>query len=179
MDTPCQICHLLGNDRWAVLCETCDQPYHTYCLTPPLPGIPRGKWHCPVCVPPPPAIESDISSVAAIKRQEAVAAAKQNQKSTSLKETLPPPLGVKGESNPPNPEVALSPPGSTSASPPQSLGQEGPRGSAGHYERRLMPSHKRRSCQNQLWGPAADRDARLDTFALGLFSGATGNQQQQ
>ncbi|XP_067880255.1 lysine-specific demethylase 5C isoform X2 [Heterodontus francisci] len=33
-----------------VLCEGCEDSYHTFCLIPPLPEIPRGDWRCPKCV---------------------------------------------------------------------------------------------------------------------------------
>lgn len=32
-----------------LLCDGCDDPYHTDCLQPALPGIPTGSWLCPGC----------------------------------------------------------------------------------------------------------------------------------
>ncbi|WVN90839.1 uncharacterized protein L203_106082 [Cryptococcus depauperatus CBS 7841] len=43
----CVVCHI--NDDDPLECERCDQPYHTRCLNPPLPGIPEGEWFCPDC----------------------------------------------------------------------------------------------------------------------------------
>ena len=33
-----------------LMCDSCDSPYHTYCLNPPLDDIPEGNWICPECV---------------------------------------------------------------------------------------------------------------------------------
>jgi hypothetical protein len=33
-----------------LLCDSCDAPYHTYCLHPPLDEVPEGDWLCPECV---------------------------------------------------------------------------------------------------------------------------------
>ena len=33
-----------------LLCDSCDAPYHTYCLNPPLDEVPEGNWICPECV---------------------------------------------------------------------------------------------------------------------------------
>lgn len=32
-----------------LLCDSCDQGWHTYCLTPPLLTVPEGIWTCPDC----------------------------------------------------------------------------------------------------------------------------------
>ena len=32
-----------------LLCDGCDAPWHTYCLSPPLEGVPDGDWFCPAC----------------------------------------------------------------------------------------------------------------------------------
>ena len=45
----CQIC---GNDHdfdSMILCDGCDDEYHTYCLEPPLASVPRGDWYCDQC----------------------------------------------------------------------------------------------------------------------------------
>ena len=33
-----------------LLCDGCDDSYHTFCLNPPLNEIPKGDWRCPCCV---------------------------------------------------------------------------------------------------------------------------------
>lgn len=33
-----------------LLCDGCDDSYHTFCLIPPLSEIPKGDWRCPKCV---------------------------------------------------------------------------------------------------------------------------------
>ncbi|XP_072308663.1 lysine (K)-specific demethylase 5Ba isoform X2 [Eucyclogobius newberryi] len=33
-----------------LLCDGCDDSYHTFCLIPPLQEIPRGDWRCPKCL---------------------------------------------------------------------------------------------------------------------------------
>jgi PHD-finger len=45
-DTGCLIC---GNDddhNNLMLCEGCNDEYHTYCLDPPLPAVPADDWFC-------------------------------------------------------------------------------------------------------------------------------------
>jgi histone demethylase JARID1 len=33
-----------------LLCDGCDDSYHTFCLMPPLAEIPKGEWRCPKCI---------------------------------------------------------------------------------------------------------------------------------
>ena len=33
-----------------LLCDGCDDSYHTFCLIPALKEIPKGDWRCPRCV---------------------------------------------------------------------------------------------------------------------------------
>lgn len=33
-----------------LLCDGCDDSYHTFCLIPPLQDVPKGDWRCPKCV---------------------------------------------------------------------------------------------------------------------------------
>lgn len=33
-----------------LLCDGCDDAFHTYCLVPPLSEVPKGDWRCPLCV---------------------------------------------------------------------------------------------------------------------------------
>ncbi|KAF5303761.1 hypothetical protein FQA39_LY09834 [Lamprigera yunnana] len=47
------ICHncLRGDvEECMLLCDGCDDSYHTFCLMPPLSEIPKGDWRCPKCV---------------------------------------------------------------------------------------------------------------------------------
>lgn len=46
----CQICRKSDNEACMLLCDDCDRGFHTSCLTPALPAIPRGGWWCPQCV---------------------------------------------------------------------------------------------------------------------------------
>ncbi|KAI9370746.1 PLU-1-like protein-domain-containing protein [Aspergillus egyptiacus] len=46
----CEICGK-SEDRSAILvCDSCDNGYHRYCLDPPLHHIPEFDWHCPKCL---------------------------------------------------------------------------------------------------------------------------------
>ncbi|KAF0718789.1 Aste57867_1485 [Aphanomyces stellatus] len=46
----CELCNINENDELSLICDACEKVYHTYCLNPPLPGIPSGEWVCPLCV---------------------------------------------------------------------------------------------------------------------------------
>jgi len=46
----CEVCHAGDYDELMLLCDGCDDAYHTYCLTPPLSEIPPGDWRCPQCL---------------------------------------------------------------------------------------------------------------------------------
>ena len=37
-------------DEQLLLCDGCDDSYHTFCLNPPLDKIPEGDWFCPTCI---------------------------------------------------------------------------------------------------------------------------------
>ncbi len=48
-DIMCEVC---GTDELAdrlLLCELCNQGWHTFCLSPPLATVPEGLWICPDC----------------------------------------------------------------------------------------------------------------------------------
>uniref|UniRef100_A0A8C5PBT0 Lysine-specific demethylase 5A n=1 Tax=Leptobrachium leishanense TaxID=445787 RepID=A0A8C5PBT0_9ANUR len=38
-----------GEDK-LLLCDGCDDSYHTFCLIPPLLEVPKGDWRCPKCI---------------------------------------------------------------------------------------------------------------------------------
>ncbi|XP_070558275.1 LOW QUALITY PROTEIN: lysine-specific demethylase 5A-like [Ptychodera flava] len=47
------VCHTCGRgdaEDSLLLCDGCDDSYHTFCLIPPLSAVPRGDWRCPRCV---------------------------------------------------------------------------------------------------------------------------------
>ena len=46
----CLTCLSGDDDAFILLCDECDDSYHTYCLYPPLSEIPEGDWRCPNCV---------------------------------------------------------------------------------------------------------------------------------
>ncbi|KAJ3224703.1 PHD finger protein 10 [Clydaea vesicula] len=45
----CSMCDDAGDEGKMIFCDTCDRGYHTYCVDPPLEGIPEGKWMCSSC----------------------------------------------------------------------------------------------------------------------------------
>lgn len=46
----CLVCGRGDDEAFMLLCDGCDDSYHTFCLLPPLKEIPKGDWRCPVCV---------------------------------------------------------------------------------------------------------------------------------
>ena len=47
------LCHTCGRgdqEESMLLCDGCDDAFHTFCLLPPLAEIPKGDWRCPKCV---------------------------------------------------------------------------------------------------------------------------------
>lgn len=46
----CHICKRGDGEEAMLLCDGCDDSYHTFCLMPPLTDIPKGEWRCPKCV---------------------------------------------------------------------------------------------------------------------------------
>ncbi|XP_050678384.1 lysine-specific demethylase lid [Leptidea sinapis] len=47
------MCHVCGRgdiEEQMLLCDGCDDSYHTFCLVPPLHDVPKGDWRCPVCL---------------------------------------------------------------------------------------------------------------------------------
>lgn len=46
----CRVCSRGDAESAMLLCDGCDDSYHTFCLLPPLPEVPPGDWRCPVCL---------------------------------------------------------------------------------------------------------------------------------
>ncbi|KIH42877.1 PHD-finger, partial [Ancylostoma duodenale] len=48
--TMCEICAGGQHEELLLICDQCDKGFHTYCLTPPLDGVPTTEqWFCPQC----------------------------------------------------------------------------------------------------------------------------------
>lgn len=49
-DKSCQVCGVGDIDEeFILICDGCDQEYHTYCMTPAIHEIPTDDWFCPLC----------------------------------------------------------------------------------------------------------------------------------
>uniref|UniRef100_T1IT35 [histone H3]-trimethyl-L-lysine(4) demethylase n=1 Tax=Strigamia maritima TaxID=126957 RepID=T1IT35_STRMM len=46
----CHKCTRGDAEESMLLCDGCDDSYHTFCLVPPLNDIPKGDWRCPRCI---------------------------------------------------------------------------------------------------------------------------------
>ncbi|XP_041348681.1 lysine-specific demethylase 5A-like isoform X2 [Gigantopelta aegis] len=46
----CHVCERGDGEEYMLLCDGCDDAFHTYCLQPPLTDVPKGDWRCPNCV---------------------------------------------------------------------------------------------------------------------------------
>lgn len=46
----CHTCQRGDAEESMLLCDGCDDSYHTFCLKPPLSEIPKGDWRCPRCL---------------------------------------------------------------------------------------------------------------------------------
>ena len=50
-DQPCEVCNFPDDEDKMLLCDTCGDGYHLYCLQPPLLSVPTGNWICPaLCI---------------------------------------------------------------------------------------------------------------------------------
>lgn len=63
----CQICERQDSEDKILLCDNCDGEYHTFCLDPPLEGIPTGKWYCPSCRESSPSLMDEFTLVQRIE----------------------------------------------------------------------------------------------------------------
>ncbi|KAM4700298.1 lysine-specific demethylase 5B isoform 2-T2 [Discoglossus pictus] len=46
----CLVCSSGSDEDRLLLCDGCDDSYHTFCLIPPLHDVPKGDWRCPKCL---------------------------------------------------------------------------------------------------------------------------------
>uniref|UniRef100_A0A668AFY5 [histone H3]-trimethyl-L-lysine(4) demethylase n=1 Tax=Myripristis murdjan TaxID=586833 RepID=A0A668AFY5_9TELE len=46
----CLVCGSGSAEDRLLLCDGCDDSYHTFCLIPPLHDVPKGDWRCPKCL---------------------------------------------------------------------------------------------------------------------------------
>jgi len=49
VSTACQVCSSRGDEDAMLLCDGCDNGYHTYCTEPPIENVPEGDWFCKEC----------------------------------------------------------------------------------------------------------------------------------
>jgi hypothetical protein len=49
-DYACERCNMPDDEGLMLLCDSCGQAWHTYCLSPALEALPAGIWICPGCL---------------------------------------------------------------------------------------------------------------------------------
>ena len=86
------------------MCDGCDSPYHTQCLTPTLPEVPDGDWYCPKCVERDPT----MATAADLERQAAHEAAQSAQLRLKAAEERRAALGPR-PTQPSHPGLAVPP----------------------------------------------------------------------
>jgi len=74
----CRLCFNKFGKEQTILCDKCDQEYHTFCLG--LDGIPDEEWECPAC------IEDDRKKKAAQQRKEEREAKKKAEEDKKIEE---------------------------------------------------------------------------------------------
>lgn len=47
--TACEVCSSRDDEDSMLLCDGCDNGYHTFCCTPPIEEVPEGDWFCCNC----------------------------------------------------------------------------------------------------------------------------------
>merc|ERR1719509_236974 len=47
--TACEICSSLDDEGSLLLCDGCNNGYHTFCCSPPIQEVPQGDWFCLNC----------------------------------------------------------------------------------------------------------------------------------
>ena len=47
----CEVCGTKKKENKLLICDGCDDQYHTFCLVPELTTIPKGDWFCKNCLP--------------------------------------------------------------------------------------------------------------------------------
>lgn len=51
LEKVCEVCRDFQNEHLLLLCDYCDDAYHTYCLQPKLEEVPKEEvWCCPECL---------------------------------------------------------------------------------------------------------------------------------
>lgn len=49
-DENCLVCGKSSDPENTLLCDSCNKPFHRYCLSPPLSKIPKNSWCCDNCI---------------------------------------------------------------------------------------------------------------------------------